>query len=262
MGGSTKQTTITNDPPAWLKELFDKLAKDSKTLYDDGKGGNVYPGKTSVPVGQDFNAATDAMRDDAKAYKDKTRNNPYFNNDTSSSQFLNDLASGKYLREGNPFFKDRLNSAIADSNDLIQQQFAGAGRYGSAADTNALARNTNKLTLDALSSQFNQDVKNMLTANQFIDQSNNAKTDALNKWLRGRDLADKNWLDAASDLDKRNQQGLDADKKMWEENDNKEWNRLKMLLDFVKGAAGSYGTKSSNESGGSFDFFKALKSFF
>lgn len=52
-----------------------------------------------------------------------------------------DTAMGKHLGEHNPYTDQLVDRA----NDRTQQMFAGAGRYGSSADTSALAANASDI---------------------------------------------------------------------------------------------------------------------
>lgn len=91
---------------------------------------------------------------------------------TAASTYLSDYASGKYLNgEGNPFYRQRLEGDIADSNALIQSQFSGAGRYGSGANQNTIAKNTSNMLLQGLEDDYNRQQANQLAAVGMMDSS-------------------------------------------------------------------------------------------
>lgn len=92
---------------------------------------------------------------------------------TSASQNLQGYASGEYLQgEGNPFYRQRLEKEIADSNALIQSQFSGAGRYGSGANQGTIAENTSDMLYRGLEDDFNRQTQNQFNAVGMIDAAN------------------------------------------------------------------------------------------
>jgi hypothetical protein len=93
---------------------------------------------------------------------------------TSAAANLQDYASGKYLAEGNPYYRQRLDKEIADANAMIQSQFSGAGRYGSQANQRTIADNTSNMLLQGLENDYNRQQANQLTAAGMIDQANQA----------------------------------------------------------------------------------------
>lgn len=93
---------------------------------------------------------------------------------TSAAANLSDYASGKYLAEGNPYYRQRLDKEIADANAMIQSQFSGAGRYGSQANQRTIADNTSNMLMQGLENDYNRQQANQLTAAGMIDQANQA----------------------------------------------------------------------------------------
>lgn len=80
---------------------------------------------------------------------------------------LNPFATGQYLKEGgNPYLDRALGSAMSDAADGVNAQFSAAGRYGSGAQTDALARRLGSIQTDARMADYNNQVQNMLSANQ------------------------------------------------------------------------------------------------
>lgn len=77
---------------------------------------------------------------------------------TAADQYLTDTASGKYLTgEGNPFYRDRLEREIADSNALLRSQFSGMGRTGSGVSQQVVADNTRDMLMQGLESDWNRE---------------------------------------------------------------------------------------------------------
>lgn len=94
---------------------------------------------------------------------------------TAAGSYLTDYASGKFLNgEGNPFYRERLEREIGDSNALIQSAFSGSGRYGSGANQNTIADNTSNMLLSGLESDYNRQQQNQFNAVSAIDAAKNA----------------------------------------------------------------------------------------
>lgn len=92
---------------------------------------------------------------------------------TAASQYLTGMASGDNLL-ANPYFEDALQGQLDKTADRVQSLFSGAGRYGSGANTEALANELGNIRSNALFNQYNQDVANQLAATGMIDSANNA----------------------------------------------------------------------------------------
>lgn len=63
-------------------------------------------------------------------------------------------ASGANL-EGNPYLREMLDYANQNTANRVNQQFSGAGRYGSGAHTGSLAREIGAQTTQALMNNYN-----------------------------------------------------------------------------------------------------------
>lgn len=100
--------------------------------------------------------------------------NSWFNPQAGSwQQNVIDQASGKHLKEENPYYQQRLQNQIDASNDDVQRMFAGAGRMGSAANTTALAQNSSNMRLSGLEQDYNRAFNSMLGSQQFLNQAQN-----------------------------------------------------------------------------------------
>lgn len=291
----TSKTTQENKPPAWATPLFTKSATDAGKLYDSGVGGQTYQGSTVsdlsgttmqginqlAQAGQGWD--TSGTRPIYQGIGGAAVNNPFMSKlaatankagqPTSAATNLQDYASGKFLNgEGNPFYRQRLEQDIGDSNALIQSQFSGSGRYGSGANQNTIAKNTSNMLLSGLESDYNRQQANQFAATGQIDAANQ---NALG--LQGNMLANAGGMystglgqaqtaaDSMSGLDQRNfqnkltgagatlqaggivdqqaQKQLSDEVAKWYANDNQDWTRLGMLQSAAAGAAGPYGTQ-------------------
>lgn len=231
MGKSTETTQKTeNSPPEWAAPLFKQSATEAQKIYDSGAGGNVYQGKTVADLGATTQGGIQGIKSTVGGLPDAT----------SAQNNLTDYASGKYLAEGNPYYKERLANEINDSNSLIQSQFSGSGRYGSGANTGVLAKNTNNMLLQGLENDFNRQ-----QANQFAATS---QIDAANSNLFQNQLAGNQAQIGAGQLQDANKQAkLTADFTKWQSQDMKDWNRLGLLQSAAAGSAGNYGTNTQTQ---------------
>lgn len=229
MSQSSKQTT-ENKPPAWAAPLFKQSASEAQNIYNSGAGGNVYQGQTVAGLGDTTKQGISGVQSVAGTLPQ-----------TSAAQnYLTDYASGKYLQEGNPYYRDRLANEISDSNAMIQSQFSGSGRYGSGANTNALAKNTQNMLLAGLESDYNRAQANQLAATQQLDNSQNA---LFQNKLAGQQAV----INAGQLQDAAKQQQLNADFTKWQSEDMRDWNRLGLLQSAAAGAAGNYGTNTQTQ---------------
>jgi len=190
-------------------------------------------------------AAIAGMRNAANNY-----NSPAINRlatgQTASATNLGDMASGKLVGH-NPYFEDALQGQLDQTANSTMSQFSGAGRYGSAANTTALASSLGNIRSTALSNQYNQDVHNQLSANQQIDAANQGQLNNLSNLYQGQSNAERNALLGGQILDQNNQAKLDADWDKWNEQDNRGWRRLGLLQGAAAGSSGNYGTNTTTQ---------------
>lgn len=229
-GGESKQTTESK-PPAWATPLFQQSASEAQKIYDSGAGGNVYQGQTVAGLGSTTQGGIKGVQNTVSGLPQNT----------AAQNYLTDYASGKYLQEGNPYYRDRLANEISDSNSMIQSQFSGSGRYGSGANTNALAKNTQNMLLSGLESDYNRAQANQLAATQQLDSANSN--------LYRDKLAGNQAVIGAGQLQDANKQAqLTADFTKWQSEDMAPWTRLGLLQSAAAGAAGNYGTNTQTQS--------------
>jgi hypothetical protein len=225
MGGQQSKTTTENKPPKWAKPLFEKSATEATSIYDSGKGGNVYQGDTTAGLGTTTQSGISGLSSAVKGLPSQS----------SSGTNLLDMASGKYLKEGNPYFNDALSGQLSQTADQVQSQFSGSGRYGSGANTNVLTQQLGNIRANALSDQFNRDSQNMLTANSSIDAANS-------NLFQNKLTGNQSVINAGKLQDAAKQADLDAALSKFQAEDNKDWTRLGLLQAAAAGSAGNYGT--------------------
>lgn len=229
MGSKSSKQTTENKPPSWAKPLFSQSASEAAKIYKSGAGGNVYQGQTVAGLGGTTQSGISGIRDAA--------NTNYLTNPTAAASNLSDMASGKYLKEGNPYFADALQGQLDSTAAQVMSQFSGSGRYGSGANTNALTTQLGNIRSSALADQFSRDSQNMLAANGQIDAANANQQQG----LLGTNQA---VIDAGQLEDQARQQQLTADFTKWQSQDMKPWTRLGLLQSAAAGSAGNYGVNS------------------
>ncbi|EJF76756.1 hypothetical protein ME7_00788 [Bartonella birtlesii LL-WM9] len=235
-------TTQTNAPPAWAADIFKKASAQALDMYNKGIGGNVYQGERVAGLGNLTKNALTGLQQAADQY-----NNPVltqlFNAPTQTAHNLLGMAKGDWIG-GNSKFNAALQNALSKTSDAINQSMSGAGRYGSGAHTGVLADELGALATNATAQQYNQDVQNMMNANQMIDRSLYDQVNAANNYYQGQSNAQSNALKGGIVQDMNRQNILDAERQKWNEQDNQGWNRLEQLLRVGTQAAGNYGTAS------------------
>ncbi|WP_208441736.1 tail fiber domain-containing protein [Bartonella raoultii] len=235
-------TTQTNAPPAWAADIFKKASNQALDLYNKGIGGNVYQGERVAGLGNLTQNALTGLQQAASQYYNPALTQR-LNAPTQAENNLLAMAKGNWIG-GNSKFNAALQNALSQTSDAINQSMSGAGRYGSGAHTGVLADELGALATKASAQQYNQDVQNMMNANQMIDRSLYDQVNAANNYYQGQSNAQSNALKGGLIQDMNRQNMLDAQRQKWEEQNNQAWNRLEQLLRVGTQAAGNYGTTS------------------
>jgi len=244
-GNSDKETrTQTNAPPAWALPLFRQGADDAMRFYHSGSGGNVYQGQRVADPGDVTRNAISGLQESASAF-DHPDLAGLATARTSAAQNLGDMASGQYLRQGNPYYRERLNDEISAMAAQVNSRMSGAGRYGSGANTDVLAKNTAGMLMNGMENDYNRAMQNMLAANSQIDSANQSRLQAAGNYFRNRSAAHEAALRGGQVLDHNAQNKLNAEQQKWTEEDNRDWNRLGYLQNAANGFAGNYGRQST-----------------
>lgn len=275
MSKSSKQTT-ENKPPEWAVPLFTKSADEAKRIYDSGVGGGVYQGKTVADLTNTTRSGINMLTGTQptnlsgtvgpiktgdqwqSAINDSKKN-------SAAEQYLTGYARGDNLKgDGNPFYRQRLDREIADSNALIQSQFAGSGRFGSGANQSTIADNTNNMLLSGLENDWNREQANQFNAVNAIDagrntqmgnrlnaisgltnvesQNINNRMSAVNTDFQNRLALGDAQIKAGQTQQANDQAKLQSEYAKWMANDMKDWTRLGLLQSAAAGSAGNYGT--------------------
>ena len=251
-GKSKSSSSQTSEPPSWAKPLFTQSAGDAKKLYDSGAGGNVYQGQRIGDLSDTTTGAVNSLGNAANMYNSDTINR-LATGDTSSATNLANMANGSMIGN-NTAFNDALQNTLSNTANTINSSMSGAGRYGSGAHSGVMANQLGQVATSAMANQYNQDVSNMMSANNQIDSANMGKLSGLNSLYQGYSNAAGNQLAGGQVLDHNAQAKLDAERDKWSETDNQGWTRLGLLQSAAAGAAGNYGTTSGSQKSSSKGF--------
>jgi hypothetical protein len=181
MGGKT--TTTTNEPWAPAKGALTSTLADAGRLYGQGIGGSIWTGPTNAPLSLQQQRGLE-MQSDVSRGMDNWMNMGRYNLDairnaapSHSERNLADVASGKLLSGGDPYFEDVLNTSGRKAMDAVNLQAGQMGRSGSTANMDAVARTIGELQTGARSSQYNQERANQMSANGLLDAQRNTGLD-------------------------------------------------------------------------------------
>lgn len=160
-------------------------------------------------MGSFQNAANGGMNTSASQFNDIYGR---FSGPSSSQANLSRMASGSMLGGGNPYLQKALTNANERAATGVNDAMSAAGRYGSGAHTDTLAKTLAENSTNAMFGQYNQDVSNMMGANSQIDNARlgygntmmGAATNAANVASGNSDRR----LGAAGSLFNAGQQGL------------------------------------------------------
>lgn len=235
-----KTLQVTKAPPTFASPLYNMGSLALQNLYGGGQGANVYQGPRVAPLSGYTQSAIRGLGDVAGQYR-----NPYFSSliatPTYAQSNLSQLASGGMMG-GNSYFQRALQNRLGETSDYINSLMSGAGRYGSGAHAGALGRSLGDVTANALASQYNQDISQMMAANQAIDAARMNQLQGAQNFYGGETNALMNALRGASLKDAYEQNILNAMRQRFQEQDESGWNRLNRLLGATRALSGDYGS--------------------
>lgn len=204
-GGSKTQTqTQTSEPYKAAQPLLNRAMADAERHYRNG--GLVKPNtmSTVVPYAQQTMQGMNAIQGTANqningkglsgqyqgvinaggynkpqqgALATMQSNVQGMADPTASERNLSDMAAGKYLNGGDPYFEDVLNRASEKAHNAVNKQAMGLGRYGSDINHGLVAREVGDLQTSARSDQYNRERQYQMQANQLVDQGRFGRSD-------------------------------------------------------------------------------------
>lgn len=191
-GGSkqTGQTTTSTDLMPSVKGGIDKALGGAQGLYDSGNLFKTYPYSTVVPFSGETEQGMQGTMSASQQWLPKLNDAANSTSALANSQTglnggqmqtvdalesllngreLGNYAQGSYLDgSNNPHFSKVVDRAAEGARDAVNMNFSGAGRYGSGANQQILAREVGDLTSRAYADQYNNEVANMMGANSMM----------------------------------------------------------------------------------------------
>lgn len=158
------------------------------------------------------------------------------NTPTQAEKNLEKIASGAMM-EDNSHFNQALQNSMDNVRDAINSSFAGAGRYGSGAHTEVLAREMNNIRTQAMANQYNQNLQHMMQANAQLNHIQQERQIQTANLLRDYNKAVSDAAIASAMLEADNQQRINAERQQWTMQDNRGWYNLQNQAEILHKAA-------------------------
>lgn len=159
---SSVTTTTSTEPSEFIKPYYTQAINSAQELYENPNAPSFFPNNTYVDFAPETNTALQLAS--ARALQ----GNPLLG---SSQQEINKILSGDYLNPtSNPYAQSVYNQMAGDVTSQVNSQFTNAGRFGSGANQEILARSLGELGNKFYGDQYNQERSNMVNATQIAPQ--------------------------------------------------------------------------------------------
>lgn len=159
---SSVTTTTSAEPSEFIKPYYTQAINSAQELYENPNAPSFFPNNTYVDFAPETNTALQLAS--ARAIQ----GNPLLG---SSQQEINKILSGDYLDPtSNPYAQSVYNQMAGDVTSQVNSQFTNAGRFGSGANQEILARSLGELGNKFYGDQYNQERANMVNATQIAPQ--------------------------------------------------------------------------------------------
>lgn len=159
---SSVTTTTSTEPSEFIKPYYTQAINSAQELYENPNAPSFFPNNTYVDFAPETNTALQLAS--ARAIQ----GNPLLG---SSQQEINKILSGDYLDPtSNPYAQSVYNQMAGDVTSQVNSQFTNAGRFGSGANQEILARSLGELGNKFYGDQYNQERSNMVNATQIAPQ--------------------------------------------------------------------------------------------
>ena len=153
-------TTTRSEPSEFVKPYVTEAFDQAQNLFQSSTP-NFYPNQTYT----DFAPETTASLNLATQ---RALNNPLL---ASSQNEINSILQGNYLSPTtNPYSQALYNQIAGDVTTGVQSQFSKAGRLGSGANQEILARELGKVGTQVYGDQYNRERENMVNATALAPQ--------------------------------------------------------------------------------------------
>ena len=262
MGGTTTTTSNgTQKPWPAVEAPLKDIALAGANMAASGVGGGVFPGSRVAPLSIPTQAAM------LGAYHEATQGDnlgkpligafqqgitsggisPYQRQAASIAQTIADQSSGP---NANPYFESALQDQLSRAADKVNSYFSAAGRYGSGAHTDTLARTLGGLRAQTLYSQFNQDRSRALAASGQLANIGSAGAANLINMARTAPAIDRmrfadfeRLMNIGSNIQNYQQRLMDEARGIWNEQQNAPWQQVLRAQGITNPIAAQYGTK-------------------
>jgi hypothetical protein len=155
------QTSTESEPSDFIRPYYQEAIDASQDLYQSALP-NYFPNNTYVNTPAETQTALALATNRAAA------GNPLLN---QSQTEMSKILSGDYLNpNSNPYAKALYNQMAGDVTSGVQSQFTKAGRFGSSANQETLARSLGNLSNEVYGDQYNRERANMVNATQLAPQ--------------------------------------------------------------------------------------------
>jgi hypothetical protein len=264
MGGKTQ--TSSSEPWSAAQPALKTTLSDAGKLYSSGVGGGVYTGATKAGLTSQQNTGLQMQSDVARGF-DNWMNMGKYNLDgisgasqegqSYSEKNLGDIASGKYLSGGDPYFEDALSTSSRKAQDAVNLQASGMGRSGSGANYGNVARELGEIQTSARSNQYNQERANQMSANQMLDTQRNTGLDRqlgvfdrMGTAFEYAKAPGQLMQDVGAQYQQQAQNVIDDQVRMFDASQNAPWEQLGRYNAIAQGMGGLGGTQTQTQSGG------------
>lgn len=154
-------TTTSAEPSEFIRPYYTQAIDAAQDLYQSALP-SYFPNNTYVNTPAETEAAL------ALATNRATAGNPLLN---QSQTEVGNILSGNYLSPTtNPYAKALYDQMAGDVTAGVQSQFSSAGRLGSSANQETLARSLGNLANEVYGDQYNRERANMVNATQLAPQ--------------------------------------------------------------------------------------------
>lgn len=285
-GGQQTSTTVQNNEP-WkeAQPFLKQIMSGAQSAYNTGAGSNLWKGPTLAPQAPETLQAMDYTRNTAQAAQPYAQlpaaaaSSIIANGGLSSGMspglgILGNMGAGNtnvgsFLSDtggGNPYLQSTIDAMGARAGNAANLAMSRAGRYGSAGHQDALVRSVTDATAPYAMQAFEGDMNRRLQASQAADQTqlsaNNSQLGFLGQGLdRVGNFAgmmpelNNLMYDPAARLagvggltEARGQAELDAQRQLFEREQNLPWEQLSKYMGAVTGLSpviGNAGTSTS-----------------
>ena len=150
-------TTTSAEPSEFVKPYVTEAFGQAQDLFRS-QTPNYFPSQTYAGFAPETTAALNLATT-------RALNNPLLG---SSQNEINKILQGDYLTPtSNPHLQDLYNQMAGDVTSGVQSQFTKAGRLGSRANQETLARELGNLATNVYAPNYQQERANMMAATQF-----------------------------------------------------------------------------------------------